>query len=218
MAADHSVSVVIPVRDGARFLEEAVASVAQQTRAAREVIVVDDGSADGSAEIAARLGALVERQPQRGPAAARNRGVELATGGLVSFLDADDVWPEDKLERQVATLDARPDVELLFGHVRQFGSDGALGPPQPGRLFGTLLVRRRALDRVGPFSTEWRVGELMEWLLRARDASVSELMTADVVLHRRLHASNLGRAREARVDHVRILREALDRRRGRVGG
>jgi glycosyltransferase involved in cell wall biosynthesis len=211
------VSVVVPVRDGAAFLDEALRSIAAQTRPAREVIVVDDGSSDASAEIAARLGARVERQVASGQSAARNRGVELSSCDLVAFLDADDLWPPDKLERQVATLGAHPEVELLFGHVRQFEA-GELGPPQPGFLFGSLLARRAALDRVGTFSTGWRVGELMEWLLRAREAGVRELMSSDVVLHRRLHDANLSRGRESRIDHVRILKQALDRRRGRGGG
>ncbi len=159
----------------------------------------------------------MERQPASGQSAARNRGVELSSCELVAFLDADDLWPADKLERQVATLRAQPEVEILFGQVRQFESR-ELGPPQPGFLYGSLLARRTALDRVGAFSTGWRVGELMEWLLRAREAGVRELMTDDVVLHRRLHDANLSRGRESRIDHVRILRQALDRRRGRVGG
>jgi glycosyltransferase involved in cell wall biosynthesis len=210
------VSVVVPVRDGERFLGEALRSIADQTRPACEVIVVDDGSTDASAEIAERLGARVERQAPSGQSAARIRGVELASCDLVAFLDADDLWPPDKLERQIETLHAHPEVELLFGHVRQFEA-GVFGRPEPGFLFGSLLARRAVLERVGPFSAEWRVGELMEWLLRARDAGARELMTRDVVLHRRLHDANLSRGQESRIDHVRILRQALDRRRGRVG-
>lgn len=212
----------MPVRDGARYLEESLLSIAAQTHAAAEVIVVDDGSTDASAEIAARLGARVERQPPTGQSAARNRGVAISQEALIAFLDADDLWPADRLERAVAVLDADPAPDIVFGHVRQFASADnppeALSQPQPALLFGAMVVRRAALERVGPFATTWRVGELMEWLFRAREANVRELMTDDVVLYRRLHGSNLGREPGDRVDHVRIVREALDRRRGRVGG
>jgi glycosyltransferase involved in cell wall biosynthesis len=229
MRSEPRVSVVVPVRDGELYLEHALASIAAQSRRPSEVIVVDDGSMDASARIAERLGARVERQPPSGQAAARNRGVAVSSGDLVAFLDADDLWPADRLERAVEALRARPDVDMLFGWCRQF--DGAtddghpgvpatsrLRPPQPGRLPGAMLVRRSALDRVGPFSTEWRVGELMEWLFRAYDAGLNELVTPDVVLYRRVHAANLSRDEESRFDHVRILRRELARRRGRAGG
>ena len=159
----------------------------------------------------------MERQAPSGQSAARNRGVAVSTGDLVAFLDADDLWPEEKLERQVETLRTRPDVDVLFGQVRQFDEPARLRPPQPGLLWGAMLVRRSTIDRVGPFSTEWRVGELMEWLFRAREAGLKELLTADVVLFRRLHEANMSRDEESRIDHARIIRRALARRRGGVG-
>ena len=220
MAADARVSVVIPVRDAARYLDAALASVAAQTHRPHEVIVVDDGSRDDSAQVAERRGARVERQPARGAAAARNRGLELATGDLLAFLDADDLWPADKLERQVAILERHAEVDLLFGQVRQFSTptpDQDAEAPQPGILFGALLARRTAFDRVGPLSTQWRVGELMEWLLRAREVGLRELVDGDVVLYRRVHDRNVSRDHDLRVDHARILRAALVRRRGRGG-
>jgi hypothetical protein len=113
-----------------------------------------------------------------------------------------------------------PQADLVFGQAREFdaGLPERLEAPRPALLFGTMLSRRQALERVGPFSSEWRVGELMEWLFRAREAGVRELMIGDIVLHRRRHATNTGRDRDSRLDHVRIVRQALDRRRGRVGG
>jgi glycosyltransferase involved in cell wall biosynthesis len=219
MPPDARVSVVVPVRDGARYLGDALRSVAAQSFAAYELIVVDDGSSDDSGAIAERLGARVERQPPGGQADARNRGVELSSGELVAFLDADDLWPPGALESRVSAMRAEPAADLVFGQVRQFGpvAGDAWGAPRPGLLFGTMLVRRSALDGVGPFASEWRVGELMEWLFRARDAGVRELMIGEVVLHRRLHATNTGHDHDSRVDHVRIVRRALDRRRGRLG-
>jgi glycosyltransferase involved in cell wall biosynthesis len=220
MPAEPRVSVVVPVRDGERFLAEALQSAAAQTPAVYELLVVDDGSADGSAELAERLGARVLRQAREGQAAARNLGVLAATGELVAFLDADDVWPARSLERRLATMRADPSAEVVFGHMREFadGHEDNLGDPRPALLFGSMVVRRSTLERVGPFATEFRVGELMDWLFRAREAGVRELRAEDVVLHRRIHAANTGRDRVSRVDHARIVRRALDRRRGRIRG
>jgi glycosyltransferase involved in cell wall biosynthesis len=212
-----NVSVVVPVRDGERLLGAALESIAAQTRPPEEVVVVDDGSKDGSAALAAAHGARVERQAPAGQAAARNRGIALARGDTIAFLDADDLWPPDALERQAAALAARPEADLVFGRVRELREDGgdapSLGPPQPGMLFGAMLARRGVFDRVGPLATQWRVGELMEWLLRAREAGVREVATEHVVLHRRVHDANLSRRADTRIDHVRILRQALARRR-----
>jgi glycosyltransferase involved in cell wall biosynthesis len=226
MPADPRVSVVVPVRDGARYLEEALRSIAGQKPLPLEVVVVDDGSRDESARIAEQLGARVIRQDHAGQAAARNRGLEESRAELVAFLDADDIWPSERLDHAAAALDSEPGVDLVFGHVREFVSPdlapaaaARLRPardPTPARLPGTMLARRSALERVGPFSTEWQVGELMEWLLRAREAGLRESMLGEVVLLRRLHHSNTGRLRwDERGDHARILKQALDRARAR---
>ena len=216
-----TVSVVVAVRDGARYLGEALESVAAQTRRADEVVVVDDGSTDDSAAVAAAHGARVERRPPLGHAAARNRGIEASSGELVAFLDADDRWLPEKLDRQMATLSARPDVDILFGHVRQFRPSelgGGVERPRPGVITSTMLVRRTAFERVGLFATQWRVGELMDWLLRARDAGLRDVVTEDVVAERRVHESNLGRQTETRSDYARVIRHALARRRDETGG
>lgn len=218
------VSVVIPVRDAERYLGEALGSVAAQTRPADEVVVVDDGSRDGSVAVAERFGARVLRteRPGSGSAAARNRGIEAASGDLLAFLDADDLWEPDKLERQTRTLRERPDVDLVFGAVRQFASaelGGRETPPRPGQVFGSLLVRRAAAERIGPIATEWRAGYMVDWLLRAREAGLVELTTDELVLHRRVHDANVSLEPGSRTDLARALKHGLDRRRrGGTGG
>jgi glycosyltransferase involved in cell wall biosynthesis len=212
-----TVSVVVPVRDGARYLGEALESVAAQTVPADELIVVDDGSTDESAAVAAAHGARVELRPALGPAAARNHGIEAARGALIAFLDADDLWLPDKLERQTETLRARPDVDVLFGHLRQIRAPelgGGIEAPRPGVIFTTLIARRTAFERAGPFAVQWRAGEMMEWLLRVREARLVELVAEDVVALRRVHATNLSRQADSRRDYVSVLRQAIDRRRG----
>lgn len=222
------VSVVVPVFDGARFLAEAVESVRAQTYAPVEILVVDDGSTDGTAEVAGRLpGIRYAWQEHAGIGAARNRGVVMARGEVLAFLDADDVWLPDKLARQMAILREAPDVDIVFGHVEEFvdhapgvEGDGRHGPaarPARGVIPSAMAVRRESFDRVGPFETHWRVGEFASWLLRAGEAGLAIRVPPDVVARRRIHGDNHGiRQREALQDYARIIKQSLDRR--RAGG
>lgn len=112
MAADFRVSVVVPCYNGEAYLERTLQSALDQTLPPREVIVVDDGSTDGSATVAQRFGSLVKviRQENAGESRARNVGIEASSGDWVALLDADDVWEPTKLERQAEACTSRPDV------------------------------------------------------------------------------------------------------------
>src|SRR6185369_1059771 len=124
VSAPPLVSVVAIFLDGERFLDEAIRSVFEQTHARWELLLVDDGSTDGSTAIAR---SWAEREPQRvryfehpghrneGMSASRNVGLRHARGDYLALLDADDVWLPEKLARQVAILEAHPEVGLLFG-------------------------------------------------------------------------------------------------------
>ncbi len=220
------ISVIVPVYNGRRYLDAALASVQAQTHRPLEVIVVDDGSTDDSAAIAAAYpGARIVSQPNQGTAAARNHGVRLARGDCLAFLDQDDVWTRDKLAWQAAALAARPDLDMVFGQVRQFFSPdwdaadrpGLYCPSEPltGYLPSALLVRRAAFLAVGPFDTVWRMGEWAEWFTRARDHGLREWVVPHVVAWRRLHAGNKGLLDgAARGEYARLLKASLDRRRG----
>ena len=107
---------MIPVRDGAAHLDEALASVAAQQVTGVGVVVVDDGSTDGSGAVAARrAGVSVLRQDPAGPAAARNLGLCRTTGRFVAFLDADDRWPAGRLHRMLDHLRSRPGTGVVLG-------------------------------------------------------------------------------------------------------
>lgn len=225
------VSVVVPVYNCQRYLPEAVESALAQTYRPIEVIVVDDGSTDDSADAARRFGLAVRYcwQPHSGPSAARNRGVDLARGGFLSFLDADDLWLESKLMLQMEALDADPALDMVFGHVQQFVSPELAGTGEvlvrhsteklPGYAPSAALIRRDAFLRVGPFERHWHVGEFMDWYLRANERGLKGLMLSEVVVRRRLHSQNLGlRERDSQSDYLRILRASLDRRRGSPPG
>src|SRR3954453_1398657 len=109
----------MPVRDGARFVGEAIASVLEQTHREIELIVVDDGSTDGSAEIARSFGERVVcvSDPPRGAGPARNRGVELASGEFLSFIDADDLWPRARTAALLEAFRQPPEPDVVFGRM-----------------------------------------------------------------------------------------------------
>ncbi|HEY6476203.1 MAG TPA: glycosyltransferase, partial [Polyangia bacterium] len=225
-----NVGVVIPVRDGARYLGEALDSVLAQTHPAADIVVVDDGSRDRTARVAAAYAPRVRclSVAGRGIGAARNRGVAEVGGELIAFLDGDDSWPPDRLERQLSAFaDDASSPDLVFGYVEQFLSSdldaaaraGLICPetPQPAQLANTMLVRRTVWERVGPFSTTAVRSEFLDWLLRARDLDLREVMIEDVVLRRRLHATNHGRVlHDSAGEYAVTLKRALDRRRRAV--
>jgi glycosyltransferase involved in cell wall biosynthesis len=227
------VSVIIPAFNAERYLSEAIDSILSQTYRQLEVIVVDDGSTDQSGKIAlgyAHQTGIVRYCHQRngGIGSARNRGLEEAHGDFVAFLDADDLWTKDKLILQCRIFDERPDIDVVFGHVREFVSaemsDAQKSEircsvdPMPGHLAATMLIPRNVFDRVGVFDTTHRVGEFAEWYLRALDLQLNMVAIPEIVLWRRIHMSNQGRRyRDGCSDYVRILKTALDRRRGDNG-
>ncbi len=209
------VSVVIPARNAARFLEEALASALAQEGGPVEAIVVDDGSTDGTAEIAERMGVRVLRREHGGIGAARNRGVEAARGELLAFLDADDVWPEGKLAAQRRALEADAGVDMVFGQAVEFGGEGGESAPEAAMLPGTALIRMESFWRVGLFREDVKVGEFIDWMVRAREAGLRMKMLEGVCLRRRLHEENTGRTAANRLDYTMVVRAALQRRRGR---
>src|SRR5438045_3638350 len=108
------VSVIMPVYNGERFLMEAIRDIQAQECAPLEILVIDDGSTDDTAAILAQLGDPVRtvRQPNRGPSAARNRGIELARGEVIAFHDVDDLWAPGTLAALLDHLDAHPEIDI----------------------------------------------------------------------------------------------------------
>ena len=229
-----AVAAVIPAFDAEPFLAEAIESVLAQRSPASEVLVVDDGSHDRTAAIAARYadrGVRLLRQQNRGAGAARNRGVALTSAPLLAFLDADDLWPRDRLERLLAVLAADRALDGVIGGVECFPSPdmaeadrARLAVPagtQPGWLPGALLLRRGAWERVGPFNESLaNGGEFIDWVARARAVGVALGRLEALVLRRRVHpASMTVRAREALGrSYLDVARAMLSRTRERRDG
>jgi glycosyltransferase involved in cell wall biosynthesis len=218
------VSTLMPVYNRERYLAEAIESMLAQSYRPLEIVVVDDGSTDGSAAIARGYPEVrYERQPHRGIAAARNRALALAQGAYFAFLDSDDLWEPGQLAVQMEVLKNRPALDQLFGHVVEFISPEldaetaamivCTGEPRPSQAVGAI-ISSDAFRRVGPFRSHGQVGEFIDWQLRANELGLQTLTLSQVVYRRRLHASNTGIAhRGSRLDYVRILKASLDRRR-----
>ena len=183
-----TVSCVIPAHNAARHVADAIASVLEQTHAPAEVIVVDDGSTDATPEVLARFGAPVRviGQPNRGAAAARNTGVEAASGEWVALLDADDWWLPHKTERMLGALADQPDVALAWsgrwihddatGRRRKAPLSRASGNPYHDLLAqniiptSSVLVRRTLWAQAGGMDPDLAVCHDWDlWLRMARD-------------------------------------------------
>lgn len=216
---EPTVSAVIPVFNGSRYLEECIRSVLSQGKHLLEVIVVDDGSTDDSTAVVRRFPTvrLIE-QRHAGVAVARNTGITAARGSLIAFTDQDDRWTPGKLDVQVNFMLERTDLDFTLTYVRVFLESGAKRPlwnhpgvleeALPGHLTGTMLARRDVFDRIGMFDPGCADGCDTDWFLRARDHQLAFEMLPDVLLEKRAHADNTS----LRIDHCqRTLLQAVRR-------
>jgi glycosyltransferase involved in cell wall biosynthesis len=218
------VSVVIPVYQGERFLAQAIETVLDQERTPEELIVVDDGSTDGSERIARSYPVTYLRQENAGVAAARNAGLAAATGDLIALLDQDDLWEPRKLRLQLACLRERPEVGWVTCRTRWLLEPGTPMPPwarpewfeEPQVSFVTsaMLVRREVFDSVGRFDESYVVGSDTDWMVRARDAGVDSVTLEEVLVYHRLHGANNSYDLEMTSEEtLRLIKSSLDRRR-----
>lgn len=224
MTTAGGVSVVIPVRNGARYLSAAIESVWAQTAPPQEVIVVDDGSHDETPDVIRRQtrpGLRPIRQSRAGAAAARNRGAAAAEGEFLAFLDADDLWAADKLALQLEAFMRTPQTDMVFGHIQEFVTQeidgcGSAVRRLPGYTATTMLIRRESFARTGGFDNRWSVGEFIDWYARARESGLRGVMLSETVTLRRIHPGNQGRLkRNDAVQYAHVIRAALERRRRR---
>jgi glycosyltransferase involved in cell wall biosynthesis len=222
------VSVVIPVFDGARYLDATLDSVFAQTHRPIEVIVVDDGSTDDTPAVLARRPEappelVVIRQANAGAAAARNAGIALARGDFIALQDADDLWVPDKLAHQLAHLAAHPEHGYVAALVQSFlepgvarpawVTDAQLAEPRVGGV-GNLLVRADVMRRVGPFSADDPTD--FDWSKRAQDLGVTAGVVPEALLLRRVHDANLSYRLDTNRIRLAGLRAAIERQRGRA--
>lgn len=222
-----SVSVVVPVYNGEAFVREAIQSIQRQDWGAVDIVVVDDGSTDRTAEIVTGFGDKVRymQQPNLGAAAARNRGIKMAIGDVIAFLDADDLWLEHTLSLQLQKLQADPLLQMVRGHTQrihliagQSGKStwGNVGEAWPALSLGSAIMRKSVFDSVGYLDESLPFNEDVDWFLRAKETGITTKMHEDVVQLYRRHDHNLTNNRaQNRTSFLRTLKNTIERKRNK---
>jgi glycosyltransferase involved in cell wall biosynthesis len=219
------VSVVLAVRDGERYIAEAIASVLAQAHRPIELLVVDGGSTDRTAEIVAGIPeARLLRQPGAGIPDAWNHGIRSARGGFVAFISHDDRWTPDKLAVQLELMRRRPDLLYTVGRVRFFVEPGERPAPgfrpellegaHVGRIMETLVARREAFATIGLLSGN-PLAHDVDWYARAKDLGAPMAVVDEVILEKRVHGANS--AADPNLtgpDLLDVLRLSIERQRG----
>lgn len=200
------ISVIIPVFDRAQMVADAVESTLAQEGVEVEVVVVDDGSTDGTAHVIDGLASSDARvramhQPNAGPSAARNVGVAASSHPLITFLDSDDLMAPDRLARQVAALDRTPGAEIVIAKESLLIADGVevprviaqRGVPISVPMWNvmTMLLTRSLWDRIGGFDESMRMGEDTELYARIRAEGHAVAKLDEPVIVRRITGDNL---------------------------
>ncbi|MFC1791690.1 glycosyltransferase family A protein [Gemmatimonadota bacterium] len=222
---DFPVSVIVPVFNSGQYAAEALESVFDQTVRPLEIIVVDSSN-DETRDILLGFGSRIRYlyQEKQGIGGARNLGIRSARGGYLAHLDSDDVWMREKLARQAAAFAEDPALEIVGTLMEPFFSPDTpqelrdrihCSPePVPGFSPSAIVVKKDAFGRVGPYGTHWKVGQELDWFIRAREAGLMEAVIPEVLVRRRLHGNNTDLLnRHHGVERVQILKAALDRKR-----
>jgi glycosyltransferase involved in cell wall biosynthesis len=224
------VSVITPVYNGEAFLAEAVESIQQQNYHPLEIIIVDDGSTDDTARIAVSFKGNIRYvyQPNSGPPAARNRGLRMARGNVIGFLDADDLWSENKLDLQLAYLAEDSSVEIVLGRTQLMqltrGVDGkpefeVSSDPSIALNLGSALFRKSVFDKVGLFDETLYHCDDWDWFMRARELDITMMIHQEVTRLYRRHERNITNQIELGNQYtIKMLKKSLDRRRQKNNG
>ncbi len=230
------VSVIIPVHNREKFIQDALKSVFKQDYEALEVIVVDDGSTDRTAEVVRsfkKVRYFYQAHQGIGPAQARNLGLRESKGEFISFLDSDDMWLPQKTRLQVNYLLANPDKGLVLCHIKNFIETGSDIPSwldektkrnmadinAASFIPSALMSRRSVFEKIGDFNISFKMGDDTDWFLRAREASVPMAILPDKLTLRRIHDSNLSHlmndSRWTVQNVLKIVKASIDRKKSK---
>ncbi|MGB8354525.1 MAG: glycosyltransferase family A protein [Chthoniobacteraceae bacterium] len=217
------VSIIIPTHNRERLLPAAIESALSQDYPQKEIIVVDDGSTDGTPAVCARYPVRCIRQENRGGGAARNAGVLHSRGELIHFLDDDDICPPGTLARRVDCWRQEPHCDVVMGRLRRFttGPQGDIDFFEADKTlqvlcFGAAIVTRRGFDLAGGFNETIPVdcAEDVDLWIRMRETGQSQKFVDDVWLHYRCHEGNATRDfRKSTHEFLNLLRVTMQRRR-----
>lgn len=223
------VSVIIPVKNGERFLASAINSVLHQDYQSVEIIVVDGQSFDSTAIIAKSFNKTHYHYQKNNPniANARNLGIQAATGEMIAFISYDDLWANSKLSKQVDYLVRHPEVQYTLTRVKFFLEPGCSIPPgfrkelldkdYIGPMPETLLARKSLFDLIGMFDANLTLLDDNDWFSRANDQGVSMAVIPEVLVYKRVHGQNVSGnkylARQITQEYLKVAKQSIDRKR-----
>jgi glycosyltransferase involved in cell wall biosynthesis len=222
------ISVIIPVYNGERFIAKAITSILDQTYPVYEIIVIDDGSTDNTAEVIKRFPSInYFYKENAGVSHTLNFGLQKVKGDFITILDADDYFTLDKFEKQIKFLEQNEDVEIVFGCHQRFydkpSEELTMDEKEdmrrilPAYFKSGMLARKSAFDKVGLFDESVKMGDFLDWYRRAEDMKVPMKLTDDIVMYRRVHDANITlKINDHISDFVKIMKASMDRRRGKV--
>jgi len=219
------ISVIIPVFNGERFIAEAIQSVLDQKYEPLEIIVIDDGSTDGTKKVVELFDEkiILISQTNQGVASARNAGLKKATGDLIAFLDADDIWVNNKLFLQTHILKENPEIDVVFGMLLHTDflsyEELKLMVPQKEKgvlaiSLGSLVIRKCVFDKTGFFDEEMILGEDIDWFTRMREAGTHVIVHKEIVQFYRKNPLSLTSDKAMnQLYRLKTYKKSLDRRR-----
>lgn len=223
MTKKDAVSVIIPTYNTATYIGQAIESVLAQTHLPHEVIVIDDGSVDDTESVVKNFDGNIRYmyQENHGPSHARNRGIEIATGNYVAFIDADDVWLPEHLSYHVDQFKKFENLDISVGFTCELEFDKAsnvdLQKAKKNSILHlslcTSLIRKSVFDDVGFFDEDLIMGEDTDWFLKAKEKQKKIAISRELVSLYRRHADNCtNNKKKANYYFFKVFKKARDRR------
>ena len=211
---NKKITTVMAVYNGEEYLAEAIESVLAQTHPSDEIIIINDGSTDGTLDILNNYPELkVQTNANQGIWKSLNHGISMATGDYLTFIDSDDLWHKDKNKLQLQHMQ-NLNCDMSFCHLQNFASvDGkiAYAEKQVGTVQLGLFIEKSKFMKVGYLGTSL-VAEAMIWFQKARLMGLSECSLDDVLAYRRCHATNMTRGSTFNDGLVDVARELIRQR------
>ncbi|UXX80814.1 glycosyltransferase [Reichenbachiella carrageenanivorans] len=222
---DFSISIIIPCYNAEEHLASAIQSIIDLEIENLEIIVVDDGSTDNSITIARSFDKIqLISQANSGPAAARNRGIEAASGDIIGFLDADDLYPDQKIKIQLDYLRKNPDTEIVSGRIQCFGDqsdhmyikiyEDAAQKTMLNFHVGANLYRKNVFDKIGGFDVDLRYAEDVDHWFKIVEQGINYHFLSEVTLLHRRHHNNMTNVSQGIQNpyFIRAIKKSMDRR------
>lgn len=206
---DFKLSVVIPAYNSSKYIEETLASIFNQTKPPFEIIVINDGSTDNTAEIVSKYPVVLINKTNEGPSKTRNRGIAESKGNWIAFLDADDLWQREKIEQVENFINKNPDTEMLSTGLFVGNPISGWSKVAPRTLFNlnasffeqlyrrsfiatsSVVIKKEILEKVGGFDSTLLVAEDLDLWLRVALATTKYQYLKEHLLYYRVHDSSI---------------------------